>query len=102
MTNENSVTADTATSMWDAEKKRNNGTVAATPKAASRASSNKPPDLVKRIGNTAYEVSFHFSDTSKDTFTDKDLRKNSLGSISRQCAELCGRNANVILSQVLR
>ena len=29
------------------------------------------------------------------------MRKNSLGSISRQCAELCGRNANVILSQVL-
>ena len=74
MTNENSVTADTATSMRDAETKRNSGIVAATSKAASRVSSNKPPDLVKRIGNTTYEVSFHFSDTSKDTFTDKMAR----------------------------
>ena len=74
MTNENSVTADTATSMWNTETKRNSDTVTVTSKAASCASSNKPPDLVKRIGNTTYEVSFHFSETSKDTFTDKMAR----------------------------
>ena len=74
MTNENSVATETATQMRDTETKRNSGIVAATSKAASHVSSNKPPDLVKRIGNTTYEVSFHFSDTSKDTFTDKMAR----------------------------
>ena len=33
-----------------------------------------PPSMVQRIGNTIYEVSFHFSTTSRETFTDKVLR----------------------------
>ena len=32
------------------------------------------PAMVQRIGNTTYEVSFHFSQTSRETFTDKVLR----------------------------
>ena len=31
------------------------------------------PALVQKIGNTTYEVSFHFSQTSRETFTDKVL-----------------------------
>ena len=30
-----------------------------------------PPALVQRIGNTIYEVSFHFSTTSRETMSDK-------------------------------
>ena len=33
-----------------------------------------PPDMVKRIGSTTYEVSFHFSATSKETFQGKIAR----------------------------
>ena len=32
------------------------------------------PDLVKRIGNTTFDIYVHFSETSKETFTDKVLR----------------------------
>lgn len=32
------------------------------------------PTLVKKIGRTAYEVSFHFSTTSKETMSDKIKR----------------------------
>ena len=32
------------------------------------------PALVKKIGNTTYEVSFHFSTTSKETMSDKIKR----------------------------
>ena len=31
----------------------------------------RPPALVQRIGNTIYEVSFHFSTTSRETMSDK-------------------------------
>ena len=30
-----------------------------------------PPTLVQKIGNTIYEVSFHFSTTSRETMSDK-------------------------------
>ena len=30
-----------------------------------------PPDMVQRIGGTIYEVSFHFSTTSRETMSDK-------------------------------
>ena len=30
-----------------------------------------PPALVQKIGNTIYEVSFHFSTTSRETMSDK-------------------------------
>ncbi|MDE5717055.1 MAG: transposon-encoded TnpW family protein [Lachnospiraceae bacterium] len=33
-----------------------------------------PPALVQKIGNTIYEVSFHFSTTSRETMSDKISR----------------------------
>ena len=33
-----------------------------------------PPALVQKIGNTTYEVSFHFSTTSRETMSDKIKR----------------------------
>lgn len=30
-----------------------------------------PPSLVQKIGNTTYEVTFHFSTTSRETMSDK-------------------------------
>ena len=30
-----------------------------------------PPAMVRRIGNTIFEVSFHFSTTSRETMSDK-------------------------------
>ena len=79
MTKENDVSANTTASMPDMGRTQNDGIVTATDKTSfskerTCASSDKPPDLVKRIGNTTYEVSFHFSDTSRDTFTDKIAR----------------------------
>lgn len=32
------------------------------------------PDLVKKIGGTTFDVHVHFSETSKETFTDKVIR----------------------------
>ena len=32
------------------------------------------PTMVKKIGRTAYEVSFHFSTTSRETMSDKIKR----------------------------
>ena len=32
------------------------------------------PDLVKKIGKTTYKVKVHFSDTAKETMTDKIKR----------------------------
>jgi hypothetical protein len=43
---------------------------AANPKAGQA----KPHKLLKRIGSTSYEVSIHFSQTSKETVEDKILR----------------------------
>ena len=31
-------------------------------------------DLVKRIGNTTFDIHIHFSETSRETFTDKVVR----------------------------
>ena len=33
-----------------------------------------PPDMVKTIGGTTFDIYFHFSQTSRETFTDKVLR----------------------------
>ncbi|MGI6316440.1 MAG: transposon-encoded TnpW family protein [Christensenellales bacterium] len=33
-----------------------------------------PITLVKKIGNTIFDIRVHFSETSKETFTDKVLR----------------------------
>ena len=33
-----------------------------------------PPDMVKTVGGTTFDIYFHFSQTSRETFTDKVLR----------------------------
>ncbi len=33
-----------------------------------------PPDMVKTVDGTTFEMYFHFSQTSRETFTDKVLR----------------------------
>jgi hypothetical protein len=35
---------------------------------------NKPLRLTKRIGQTTYKVNVHFSETSKETMSDKVVR----------------------------
>ena len=35
---------------------------------------DRPPDLVKKIGKTTYIVRVHFSETSKETMSDKIKR----------------------------
>ena len=32
------------------------------------------PDLVKKIGGTTFDIHIHFSETSRETFTDKVVR----------------------------
>jgi hypothetical protein len=34
----------------------------------------KPPSITRKIGNTTFDIHIHFSETSKETFTDKVLR----------------------------
>ena len=48
------------------QRERQNG----TDMAAERPPA-PPPALVQEIGNTTYEVSFHFSTTSRETMSDK-------------------------------
>jgi len=38
------------------------------------ADSRNIPQMTKKVGNTTYEVHIHFSETSKETMTDKVLR----------------------------
>lgn len=33
-----------------------------------------PPDMITTIGGTTFDIYFHFSQTSRETFTDKVLR----------------------------
>jgi len=33
-----------------------------------------PPDMVKTVGGTTFEIYFHFSQTSRETFADKVLK----------------------------
>ena len=49
----------------------NHDTSKTTPTAAPLPA---PPDLVKRIGNTTFDIHIHFSKTSRETFTDKVVR----------------------------
>ena len=46
------------------------------PSKTSRAAAplDAKPDLVKRIGNTTFDIHIHFSETSRETFTDKVVR----------------------------
>ena len=34
----------------------------------------KTPTITRKIGNTTFDIHVHFSETSKETFTDKVLR----------------------------
>ena len=38
------------------------------------ASDTSSPDMVKTVGGTTFDIYFHFSQTSRETFTDKVLR----------------------------
>ena len=41
---------------------------------APHAPDTPPPDMVKTVGGTTFDIYFHFSQTSRETFTDKVLR----------------------------
>lgn len=41
---------------------------------ATIAARQEAPQLIRRIGTTTYEVSIHFSDTSRETMADKIKR----------------------------
>ena len=45
-----------------------------TSKTSRAATRPAKPDLVKRIGNTTFDIHIHFSKTSRETFTDKVVR----------------------------
>ena len=47
-----------------------------TDKTTTTASptTEKTPTITRRIGNTTFDIHVHFSETSKETFTDKVLR----------------------------
>ena len=38
------------------------------------SANERKPDIVKIIGNTTFEIYTHFSDSSKENFTDKVVR----------------------------
>lgn len=54
----------------------NRKTTDSTPAAASPLTVKEAaqPALVKNIGGTTFDIHIHFSETSKETFTDKVLR----------------------------
>ena len=47
----------------------------------STTKDNTPQQMTEKLGNTTYEVFIHFSQTSKETLTDKVVRliRNELG-----------------------
>ena len=45
-----------------------------TNKTSRAAALSAKPDIVKRIGNTTFDIHVHFSQTSRETFTDKVVR----------------------------
>ena len=61
---------------WKGEPMNNDTTNRSTPAAASPLTVKEaaPPALVKTIGGTTFDIHIHFSETSKETFTDKVLR----------------------------
>ncbi len=46
----------------------------ATPTASPLTAQEAPTALVQQIGNTTFDIHIHFSQTSKETFTDKVIR----------------------------
>lgn len=61
------------------EPMNNETSKTSTPAAASLLTAK--PDLVKNIGGTTFDIHIHFSETSRETFTDKVVRliKNDSG-----------------------
>ena len=55
-----------------------------TSKTSRAATLPAKPDLVKRIGNTTFDIHIHFSKTSRETFTDKVVRliENDMDSVT--------------------
>ena len=51
-----------------------NKTTVNAPRATRPMSDNRLPSIIKKHGNTTYEVYVHFSKTSKETMTDKVMR----------------------------
>jgi len=45
-----------------------------TDKTTTKTARAEQPEFEKRIGNTTYRVRVHFSQTSKETLTDKVMR----------------------------
>ena len=64
---------------WKGEPMNNETSKTSTPAAASPLTAK--PDLVKNIGGTTFDIHIHFSETSRETFTDKVVRliKNDSG-----------------------
>ena len=58
-----------------------NNETSKTSAPAARFPSDRQPDLVKNIGGTTFDIHIHFSETSRETFTDKVVRliKNDSG-----------------------
>ena len=56
------------------ETTKNNSTPAAAPNPIPLTVKKDAPALVKTIGGTTFDIHIHFSETSKETFTDKVLR----------------------------
>ena len=54
------------------EPMNNETSKTSTPAAASPLTAK--PDLVKNIGGTTFDIHIHFSETSRETFTDKVVR----------------------------
>ena len=53
------------------ETNRTSRTAAASPLTVTET---PQPDLVKTIGGTTFDIHIHFSETSRETFTDKVVR----------------------------
>ena len=61
---------------WKGEPMNNDTSNRSTPATASplTVKDAAPPVMIKKIGNTTYQVKIHFSTTSKETMSDKIKR----------------------------
>ena len=77
MTNDPSMTITSATTpapgVCDSTSRGSNPQPLPAPEGgnAPPAPDTQQPSMVQRIGNTVFEVSFHFSTTSRETMSDK-------------------------------
>ena len=75
MTNDPStaITSTTAPAPEVSDSTNREGNVLPLP-AVEGSSAPPAPDLIKKIGKTTYRVKVHFSETSKETMSDKIKR----------------------------